>query len=94
MSWINVGEVAYIIERMSTAERARDVVRQLRHRIALDLPSGSRVLEAARIKARYPMAYADAFAVATALAHEAVILTGDPEILEAGGPWLTDDLRT
>jgi len=29
----------------------------------------TRVLEAAHIKARYPMAYADAFAVATALAH-------------------------
>ncbi len=32
------------------------------------------------------MAYADAFAVATALAHDAVILTGDTEILDAGGP--------
>ena len=40
------------------------------------------------------MAYADAFAVATALAHDAMILTGDPEILDAGGPWLTDDLRS
>jgi predicted nucleic acid-binding protein len=94
MSWMNVGEVAYIVERMAGAERARHVVRHLRHQIALDLPSESRVLEAARIKARYAMAYADAFAVATALAHDAVILTGDPEILEAGGPWQTDDLRS
>jgi hypothetical protein len=39
------------------------------------------------------MAYPDAFAVATAVAHHAVILTGDPGILEAGGPWSTDDLR-
>jgi predicted nucleic acid-binding protein len=93
MSWINLGEVAHIVERMAGAERARHVVQQLRHQIALDLPSESRVLEAARIKARYAMAYADAFAVATALAHDAVILTGDPEILEAGGPWRTDDLR-
>ncbi len=94
MSWINLGEVAYIVERMADAERARHVVQQLRHQIGLDLPSQLRVLEAARIKARYPMAYADAFAVATALAHDAVILTGDPEILEAGGPWLAEDLRS
>ena len=39
------------------------------------------------------MALADAFAVATALAHEAVLLTGDPEILDIGGTWMTEDLR-
>lgn len=60
----------------------------------LELPSESRVLEAARIKARYPMAFADAYAVATALGHDAVILTGDPEILDAGGPWRSLDLRS
>ena len=94
MSWINVGEVAYIVERMAGAERAHQVVQHLRHRSDLDLPSESRVLEAARIKARYPMAYADAFAVATALAHNAVLLTGDPEILEVEGPWSSEDLRS
>ncbi len=94
MSWINVGEVAYIVERMAGAARARQIVQQLRHQIAQDLPSEFRILEAARIKASYPMAYADAFAVATAIAHDAVILTGDPEILEAGGPWRTDHLRS
>jgi hypothetical protein len=39
------------------------------------------------------MAYADAFAVATAVSHRAVLLTGDPDVLEAGGAWLTEDLR-
>ena len=94
MSWINLGEVASIIERRAGAERARHGVRQRRHQIVMDLPSESRVLEAARITARYPMAYADAFAVATALPYDAVILTGDPEILEAGGPRVTRDLRS
>jgi ribonuclease VapC len=37
------------------------------------------VLEAARIKARLPISYADAFAVATAQRERAVIVTGDPE---------------
>lgn len=37
------------------------------------------VSEAAKIKARHPLSYADAFAVATALRHDATIITGDPE---------------
>jgi ribonuclease VapC len=37
------------------------------------------VLAAAHIKARFPIAYADAFAVVAALEHGGVVLTGDPE---------------
>ena len=48
---------------------------------------------AATIEAAYPMAFADAFAIATSVARGAVLLTGDPEILEAGGPWQVEDLR-
>ena len=36
-------------------------------------------LTAARIKARYPLAYADAFAAALAKWHGVPVLTGDPE---------------
>ena len=39
------------------------------------------VLAAARIKARYALSYADAFAVATARMARAPVVTGDPEIL-------------
>ena len=35
---------------------------------------------AATIKARYPISYADAFAVATAIRHDAPLVTGDPEL--------------
>jgi predicted nucleic acid-binding protein len=94
MSWVNVGEVSYIVERLAGAQRARQVVRELRYRLTLDLPTVPRVLEAARIKARHQMAYADAFAVATALAHRATLLTGDPEILGADPTWPTADLRS
>jgi predicted nucleic acid-binding protein len=93
MSWINLGEVAYIVERLTGVDRAERVVRQLRHQLTLDLPTETRVLEAARIKAGYRMAFADAFAVATAMAHGASVLTGDPEILDADGPWRSVDLR-
>jgi predicted nucleic acid-binding protein len=93
MSWINVGEVANVLERRAGAERSREVVRELRRVLSLDLPTEDRVLEAARLKAVHRMAYADAFAVATALAYGAELLTGDPEILQGDASWLVVDLR-
>ena len=93
MSWINLGEVAYTLERRAGAKRATEVVARLRGRLALDLPTPDRVLEAAAVKARHRLSYADAFAVATALAHDAVLVTGDPEILTSDTAWQTEDLR-
>jgi predicted nucleic acid-binding protein len=39
-----------------------------------------RVRRAAELKGRYPIAYADAFAVATAIEFGAILLTGEPDI--------------
>ena len=94
MSWINVGEVSYIVERRAGADRARRIVRELRQRLVLDVPTEARVLEAAHLKAGHAMAYADAFAVATAIAHGATLLTGDPEILGGDPSWPVEDLRS
>ncbi len=93
MSWINLGEVAYVLERRISAEHSSRVVRELRRVLELDLRSEERVLAAARLKARHSMAYADAFAIATAVAHSAELLTGDPEILGAEADWQLGDLR-
>jgi len=95
MSWINLGEVFYVVQRAAGPARAQAVIRDLRHRLHLDLPTEARVLEATAIKARHALAYADAFAIATALAHHAVLLTGDPEIFEELEPtWQVVDLRS
>ncbi len=94
MSWINLGEVSYIIERCAGIDRARRTVRELRRRLTLDLPTDARVLEAAHLKAGFAMAFADAFAVATAIAHDATLLTGDPEILDGDPAWPVVDLRS
>ena len=93
MSWINLGEVFSVIRRGFGEEAAHSTVRDLRVEIAPELPNESRVLEAARIKAEYPMAYADAFAAATAIAHDAMLWTGDPELLIEDAPWRWRDLR-
>lgn len=94
MSWINLGEVFYVVRRLHGHEEAESVVRDLRPRLDLDLPDAERVLRAATIKADHAMAYADAFAAATAVAHQAPLLTGDPELLLPSAPWAYEDLRS
>jgi predicted nucleic acid-binding protein len=93
MSWINVGEVFYVVARDQGLAQAEMVIRDLRSQLRLDLPSERRVLEAAAIKAAHPLAYADAFAAATALAHGATLLTGDPELMTDEAAWAYEDLR-
>jgi predicted nucleic acid-binding protein len=51
------------------------------------------VLHAGRIKSEYLLAYADAFAAATAQAHEADLWTGDPGLLVENASWTWRDLR-
>jgi predicted nucleic acid-binding protein len=53
-----------------------------------------RMIEAARLKARAPIAAADCFAAVTAAAHGLTLLTGDPELLSlADSPCALEDLR-
>ena len=80
VSLINLGDV------LSITERERGLVEARRTLGAIDqLPveivgvSRTTVLAAAHIKARFPIACADAFAGATAQDHGAVVVTGDPE---------------
>jgi predicted nucleic acid-binding protein len=93
MSWMNVGEVAYLLERRHGAEEAAHVVRRLRAAVALDAVTPERVLAAAHIKAQHPIAFADCFAAATASAHDATLLTGDPELLERDVGCTVRDVR-
>ena len=65
MSWINLGEVYYTIHRTAGAAEAESTLALLRPMLALDAVTPDRVLAAARIKATQPLAYGDAFAVAT-----------------------------
>ena len=93
MSWLNLGEVFYIVMRRAGEKEAEHVLRSIRHRVTTDQVTPERVIAAARVKAQHPMAVADAFAISTAMANRAVLLTGDPETLSADGPWTTEDLR-
>lgn len=77
---INVGEVYYIVAKHRSQADAERVLSHL-EMLPLEFVSNTfeQVLDAARVKARFPLSYADAFAVATAQRTGARLVTGDPE---------------
>jgi ribonuclease VapC len=80
LSTVNYGEVVYITERMRDVQYARVVIAAL-DQLPITLVDVDRTmaLEAAHLKARFSMSYADAFAVALAQLVEGILVTGDPE---------------
>jgi len=77
---INLGEIYYRVARQHGHPFAQEVIRQLKALPVELFPCDEDLaLRAARIKADFPMAYADAVAVAAAQREEATVVTGDPE---------------
>lgn len=94
VSWINLVEVYYRLERDQGRIAADDTLASVRSVVSPELPGATRMIEAARLKARAPIALGDCFAVATAAAHDLVLLTGDPEIIDLPDlPCQIEDLR-
>jgi predicted nucleic acid-binding protein len=95
LSLVAYGECLSIIEReqgLQQAQRAVGIIDQLALRVMpADRPL---VFEAAHVKARYRLSYADAFSVALAARHHGRVMTGDPEftVVESEIPvqWLPD----
>ena len=83
MSLINLGEVYYQLFRKRGTVRADAFWDEaLRGVIPITVVevTRKRVLQASRLKARYPIALADAFAIQLALEKQLPLVTGDPEI--------------
>jgi predicted nucleic acid-binding protein len=93
MSWINLGEVHYVLRRAHGEGAATEAIRDLRDVLDPRPPDVKIVLAAARIKADHPMAFADAFGAALAIAERAELWTGDPELLIDEATWRWRDLR-
>jgi predicted nucleic acid-binding protein len=77
---INLGEIIYTVQRRFGQQKKLDVVMNIGRLGIVILPApNDLVFRAAELKARYSMAYADTFAVASAIEHNATLVTGDPE---------------
>jgi predicted nucleic acid-binding protein len=80
LSLINLGEVCYIVERRRGMKAVHKTLAAIESLPVDLLPvDKTAVLEAAHLKAQYSISYADAFTAAAAIAHSAVLVTGDPE---------------
>jgi predicted nucleic acid-binding protein len=91
--WVNAVEVYCRVERDHGRTQAEEVLGELRKALTVELPGTTRMIETARLKAKFPIALADCFAIATAQAHDLTLLTGDPEILDRDVPCRVEDLR-
>lgn len=82
-SIVNIGEVYYRIGKIRNQKEADSVLKDL-YLLPVEIISADddTVLEAARLKMRHVLSYADAFAAVTAQQKDATLLTGDPELLE------------
>jgi uncharacterized protein len=80
LSWINWGEIYYITARNFGHEKAMEVLDFIAaYPVQLEPVDQALVQTAAELKSAYSFSYADAFCAATAMRHDAIILTGDPE---------------
>ena len=80
ISVINLGEIIYMTKRRFGDEKKMEILGRI-HQLGLKiLPAPEPlVYKAAELKAEYPVSYADCFALACALEHAAILVTGDPE---------------
>lgn len=85
VSVINLGEVIYRIGRVKGEDEAWKTLDQLRNLPLTVIPATEEaVFAAVDLKIHYTISYADAFAAATADELGAVLVTGDPELLQFG----------
>ena len=81
MNEINVGETYYILHRQRGVKQAEYFLETVLVSLPIRLVQNDfqDVIDAARIKAEFPLSFADCFVVATARRESAIVLTGDPE---------------
>lgn len=80
LSVVNFGEILYTTMRERGEDKAEEVCLVI-DQMPLSIVDADRdlTMEAARLKARHPVAYADCFAAALAVMKRAKVVTGDPE---------------
>ncbi len=86
ISTINVGEVYYMISRKSNPKNAEAALNALLQ-LPLEIIEADLKLsiEAAKIKSRFPLSFADAIAAALTIQKKAILITGDKEFGSLSG---------
>lgn len=78
ISVISVGEIYYMVSRKSNVKKAELAISSLLQFPIEIIDAGFELsLEAAKLKSRYKLSYADAFAAAISISQKATLITGD-----------------
>ncbi|MDH7579123.1 MAG: type II toxin-antitoxin system VapC family toxin [Bacillota bacterium] len=97
ISAINIGEIFYRLLKSGKNQEATSFLSDIKRKSfpwQVVPANNTRVWEAAKLKGKYRISYADAFAMALAKETGGEIVTRDPEIIEAcnGGHFLLDQI--
>jgi predicted nucleic acid-binding protein len=77
---INLGEIIYSTKKEFGDQKKLEVLANIERLNFTILPiSNDLIFQAAEYKAQYAISYADCFALASAVEHKAILVTGDPE---------------
>jgi len=77
---INLGEIIYATKREFGDQKKLEVLANIERLNFTVLPiPNDLIFQAAEHKAEYNISYADCFALASAIEHKAILVTGDPE---------------
>lgn len=77
---INLGEIIYSTKREFGDQKKLEVLANIeRLKFTVLSVTNNLIFKAAEYKAQYSISYADCFALASAIEHRAVLVTGDPE---------------
>jgi len=84
MSVINLGEVFYILLKRVGEQRALHYIQALQHAVTLVDADANRTIQAATLKHRCKLGYADSFAAGLALESRATLVSSDPGFEKVG----------
>jgi len=77
---INLGEIIYSTKKEFGDQKKLEVLANIeRLNFTILLVPNNLIFQAAEYKAQYSISYADCFALASAVEHKAILVTGDPE---------------
>lgn len=77
---INFAEIIYLVKKRDGNPQKMRVIAAIHEMDLRIVPaSDALVYQAAELKGEYPMSFGDCFALATAINHKAILVTGDPE---------------
>lgn len=77
---INLGEIIYATKREFGDQKKLEVLANIERLNFTVLPiPNNLIFQAAEHKAQYNISYTDCFALASAIEHKAILVTGDPE---------------